>query len=130
MRSAANNLPQIVSNGPNIGAFAAIHLDFELLRLRIEVRQLYGVHRNRPWFALHGLAFSSQLIQGLTIALKCRIHGWHLLDIPFELGERAFYLRLGNRSSVCSRNDFAFAVGCVGTNPELDSRSISFVRIE
>ncbi|MNV43027.1 hypothetical protein D3C71_1347300 [compost metagenome] len=78
----------ILHQGTNIGAFAAIHCQSR--SITFEGQQFQARNSNRTRFTLHYFASTGQLVQRLPITLECRVHRRYLTDLTAKTRQSSF----------------------------------------
>jgi hypothetical protein len=83
-------LADVVGISANIEALAADDAKYDFRksdRLNLMCENVY-----KPGFAFHNLTFASELVEGNSIFLDGRNHGWRLIEVAVELLEYSLEL--------------------------------------
>ncbi len=117
----------ILHEGTNIGAFAAIHCQSR--SITFEGQQFQARNSNRTRFALHYFASTRQLVQRLAITLEGRVHRRYLTDLPTKIRQDSFDIGATNGHRAFLQN-LTFGVRRGGGFAQLRQRLVTLVRIE
>jgi hypothetical protein len=130
-RKAAKPIADVGRQGPHIRSLAARNFEYEAAVCKIAVvgKQAQFMDADATRFPLDFDAGPGILVQGLAIALQCRIHRRHLVDLADKGRQHFFHLRNAARYRTTLQHT-AFGIGRVGGNTELHCRHIPLVGIE
>ncbi|MNF75764.1 hypothetical protein D3C84_578450 [compost metagenome] len=120
-------LTDILHQGTDIGAFAAIHR--QPRSITFEGQQFQARNSNRTRFALHYFACTSQLVQRLAITLERRVHRRYLTDLPTKFGQYSLDIGATNGHRALLQN-FTFGIRRGGGLAQLRQGFVTLVGIE
>ena len=92
MRTTAQRLAHVLTQGADVGAFAALHLNPQRVRgrLRGHFQHAQSVNRHIARRAFHLNARSGVFVQRLAVFLQGAVHGRHLPNCSGELAHHPF----------------------------------------